>query len=129
MKILFKSREIQAIILVKIAEEIATSTYKKLIEENIPVDEKIKITIKEEIIKAWKEGDGLKIPEELSNVAQTEIIIGETKKRVDKFKNDNFKAIVSYRAIELNNEISQNLRQNGIENEGLIHNMWKLSIN
>jgi len=33
------------------AEEIATSTYKKLIEENIPVDEKIKITIKEEIIK------------------------------------------------------------------------------
>ena len=119
--IIQKVEEIQAIILVENqAEEIATSTYKKLIEENIPVDEKIKITIKEEIIKAWKEGDGLKIPEELSNVAQTEIIIGETKKRVDKFKNDNFKAIVSYRAIELNNEISQNLRQNGIENEGLI---------
>lgn len=102
------------------AEEFAQSAYKKLVEEKIPVSSDIQTKLKNEILIAWKGGEELKIPKELVGIKESEIIIRETEKRVESFKSENLRIIVNYRAGELAREISQDLRQKGINDEKLI---------
>jgi len=116
-----KIEEVRAEILVESkAEEIAKTTYEKLKIENIPVSEEIKSTLKEEILRSWKEGDELKIPEELKGIEHGEIVVREAVKAVENFKSENLEAVVNYRAIELQKEIKPELRKNGVEDEILI---------
>jgi len=120
-EIIQKVEEIRAEIKIEEkAEEIASSTYEKLLEEKLPVDKNIKEKIKAEILVAWKEGDGVKIPQELTKIDGAEVIIREAEKAADVFKNENIRAIVNYRSLELGKEISRELRENGIQDERLI---------
>jgi len=102
------------------AEEIADNTYKRLLEEKLPVDKSIKEKIKKEVLAAWKEGDEVKIPEKLEEIPEAKVIIKEAKKATDLFKNENIKTIVNYRSLELGKAISQELRESGVQNETLI---------
>lgn len=102
------------------AEEIATTTYKKLLEEKLPINSEIKEKIRNEILIAWREGDRLQVPENLSNMQEAGVIIAEAEKATDNYKNENIIAIVNYRSMELGKEISQDLRKNGVKNEKLI---------
>lgn len=102
------------------AEEIAKITYEKLVEEKIPMSTETREKIKSEILVAWKEGNKVKTPEKLIGIKEAEVIFKETEKATDIFKNENLKAIVNYRGLELEREISQDLRKSGVENETLI---------
>ncbi|HEX7542852.1 MAG TPA: hypothetical protein VF385_02115, partial [Patescibacteria group bacterium] len=102
------------------AEEIAKITYEKLLEEKLPIKKEVEAKIKNEILIAWREGDTVKIPSELQEIMEGEVIIKEAKKAADIFKNENLAAIVNYRSLELGKEISQELRKNGVGDETLI---------
>jgi len=102
------------------AEEIAKTTYEKLLNEKLPVNKGVEEKIKNEILIAWKEGDGIKIPKELEEISGAKVIIKEAEKAADIFKNENIRTIVNYRRVELGKEISQELRKNGIQDETLI---------
>lgn len=120
-EIIQKVEEIRAEIKIEEkAAEIAETTYEKLIEEKLPVNGDIKVKIKNEILVAWKEGDGVKIPNELEEINEAKVIIKEAEKAADIFKNENIKAIVNYRSLELEKEISQDLRKSGVQDELLV---------
>ncbi len=116
-----KVEEIRAEIKVKErAEEVAKATYEKLVEEKLPINNEIKEKIKNEILIAWKEGDRLRVPEDLSNMKEARVIVAEAEKATDNYKNENIKAIVNYRRLELGKEIGEELRKSGVKNEKLI---------
>jgi len=120
-EIIQKVEEVRAEIKVEEkAREIAKTTYEKLIKEKLPINKDIEVKIKNEILIAWKEGDEVKIPKELGEMVEARVIIKEAKSAADIFKNENIKAVVNYRSLELRKEISQQLRNNGIRDESLI---------
>jgi len=120
-QIIEKIEEVRAEIIVESkAEEIAQTAYEKLETENVPVSEKTKVEIKEEILKSWKESDELKIAAGSAGKERGEIIIRETAKLAEKFKMENLETMVNYRAGELGKEIGQDLRNNGVTDENLI---------
>jgi len=102
------------------AGEIAKITYEKLLEEKLPIKKDVEAKIKNEILIAWREGDTVKIPSELQEIMEGEVIIKEAEKAANIFKNENLTAIVNYRSLELGREIGQELRKNGVEDETLI---------
>jgi len=119
--LLQKVEEIRAEIKVEEkAEEIAKVTYEKILEEKLPIKKDVEVKIKNEILVAWREGDGVKIPSELEEMSEAKVIIKEAEKAADIFKNENLAAIVNYRSLELGREISQDLRKNGVQDESLI---------
>jgi len=102
------------------AEEIARATYEKLLDEKIPVSKGIQEKIKNEILIAWRDGDEIKIPNELTELNEAKVIIKEAEGAANIFKNQNIIAVVNYRRAELGKEISETLRKNGVKNERLI---------
>ncbi len=102
------------------ATEIANITYEKLLEKKLPINKNVQIKVKNEILIAWRDGDKIKIPDELREINEAKVIIKEAEEAAGIFKNKNIKAIVNYRSLELGKEISQNLRKNGVKNEKLI---------
>lgn len=102
------------------AEEIANTIVEKLKAENLPVKAEAKEELREEVLRAWREGDKLEIPEELATNTQSETIVKEAVVAVENFKKEELVTVVNYRAIELGKEIGQELRKKGISDENLI---------
>ncbi|KKQ31401.1 MAG: Large low complexity coiled coil protein with large repeat region [Candidatus Shapirobacteria bacterium GW2011_GWE1_38_10] len=126
-RIVQKIEEIRAEIKVEgKAEEIAQITYEKLKTENIPVSERIKVELKEEILSSWKEGDEIKIPDQLQGKGG-EIVVREAAKAADIFKENNLEVVVNYRAGELGKEIGTELRRSGVSDEKLIERYVEVS--
>lgn len=120
-RIVKKVEEIRAEIKVESkAEEIAQKTYEKLKEEGLPVSEKVKNELKENILESFKERHELVLPKEIEGKTQAETITREARVATDNFKKDEFISIVNYRAIELEKELGQELRNNGVRDEKLI---------
>ena len=115
-----KVEEIRAEIKVKSkAEEIAQKTLSNFKEREIPVEERSMVELEENILRAWKEGDRLKIPHSFGEKSN-DIAVIEAIKATDKFKEENIVTVVNYRANELGREIGFELRKNGVKDESLI---------
>jgi hypothetical protein len=102
------------------AEEIAQNAFEKLIKEDVPTNQIVQREIKEAILESWKEGDGVKIPDQLTGKGHGEIIAKEVVVAAEKFKNENLDTVVNYRAGELGKNLATELRRNGINDENLI---------
>ncbi|MFA6007275.1 MAG: hypothetical protein WC784_01345 [Candidatus Shapirobacteria bacterium] len=113
-------RERAEIKVTKEADEIASRTYTELKEEQIPVTEEMRTSLRENILKSWKDGEKLEIPKKLTEVNQRKTILEKTVQSSEKFRTENLGTVVNYRAEILGKEIAYELRGNGIKDENLI---------
>ncbi|MFA5025886.1 MAG: C39 family peptidase [Candidatus Shapirobacteria bacterium] len=120
-KILKRVEEVRAEIRVETrAEILAEKTYEKLKTENVPVSPELKTQLKTEILTSWKTGEQLDLTKsELSDRSEDSTVI-EVVKEVEKFKQENLREVVNYRAVEFGRELSQELRDSGVKDEELI---------
>lgn len=101
------------------ALEIANNTFSELKEEGLPVRESSKEELKENILKAWEDGEKLEIPNSLrANRDEKAVINAEVAVRV--FSQNETESVINYRAEKLENEVAYELRNNGVSDENLI---------
>ena len=116
------ARERAEIKVTKKADEIAVKTCEELKQDQVLVTEKMIVELKESILKSWKDGDKVEIPESITKAVHSEVILEKTRKASENFKKENLESIVHYRAEELGKEVSYKLRENGVKDEKLIAN-------
>lgn len=97
---------------VKNADKMATKICEELKNEQVIVSEKTRTELKESILKSWKEGEKVVVPDSIKTVIQDQATIKKIETASENFKNENLEIIVNYRAEQFKKELGQELRNN-----------------
>lgn len=102
---------------VKNADKMATKICGELKNEQVIVSEKTRTELKESILKSWKEGEKVVVPDSIKTVIQDQATIKKIETFSENFKNENLEIVVNYRAEQFKKEVTYELRKNGVKDE------------
>ncbi len=102
------------------AKKISQRVAENLKVEDLPISKKSQEELRVAVLESWENNEELVLPEELVNLADKSPTIRELKVVSENFKEENLQDIVYFRAEKLEEKISTELRQRGVEDERLI---------
>lgn len=102
------------------AKKISQRVVENLKAESLPVSKKSQEELRISILESWENNEELVLPKELAELADKSTTIRELKVSAENFKKENLQDIVYFRAERLEEKITSELREGGIEDENLI---------